>query len=214
MKRKNVLSLKLLSTAVVLSIAFISCTSNDTNEESTMTTDTTTTVDHTAVVPTDTMTTPPADTGTRAVIATTGTAKPNPAKKGMKGKISIAPPPPPPPARADIKMEADAAGVYTNVETMPSYAGGNDAMTTYFNRNLEYPAQASGEGVEGTVMLSFIVDEKGKIRSPQVVGNNLGYGLDEEAIRVINSMPKWTPATVKGQNVKSRVTLPVRFVLE
>ncbi|HMK03198.1 MAG TPA: energy transducer TonB [Ferruginibacter sp.] len=213
MKRKNVFSLKLLGTAVILSLAVISCNNNDTNEESTLTTDSTTTVDHTAVVSTDTMMTGPVDTAVRST-STTGAAKPNPAKKGMKGKITITPPPPPPPAKADTRMEPDASGVYTNVETMPAYSGGNDAMQTYFNRYLEYPSQATNEGVEGTVMLSFIVDEKGKIRSPQVAGNNLGYGLDEEAIRVVNSMPKWTPAKVKGQNVKTRVTLPVRFVLE
>jgi len=209
MKRKNVFSIKLLGAAVILWTAF-SCTNNDTNEASTLT-DTTATVDHTAVVPTDTMVSKPADnTSMNKTVAAT----PNPAKKGMKGKITISPAPPPPPSTVETRMEPDASGVYANVETSAAYAGGNEAMQKYFNSNLEYPAQATNEGVEGTVMLSFIVDEKGKIRSPQVVGGNLGYGLDEEAVRVINSMPRWSPAKVKGQPVKTRLTLPVRFVLE
>jgi len=211
MKRKTVFSFKLFGAAVILCTAF-SCTNNDTNEASTLT-DTAATVDHTAVIPTDTMISGPADT-TATSMNKTVAAKPNPAKKGMKGKVTLAPTPPPAPVTAETRMEADASGVYANVETSASYAGGNDAMQKYFNSNLEYPAQATNEGVEGTVMLSFIVDEKGKIRSPQVVGGNLGYGLDEEAVRVINSMPRWSPAKVKGQPVKTRLTLPVRFVLE
>ena len=111
-------------------------------------------------------------------------------------------------------MEMDNSGVYANVEYLPAFPGGNKGLQNYFDKNLEYPADASNEGVEGTVNVSFVVDENGKLSSPQVVGKDrLGYGLEEEAIRVITRMPAWNAGKLKGQNVKTRYTMPVRFVL-
>ncbi len=107
----------------------------------------------------------------------------------------------------------DKSGVYDNVEYFPAYPGGSKGLQKYFDKNLVYPDEATNEGVEGTVYVTFVVDEKGKLSSPQVMGNKLGYGLEEEAIRVINKMPSWTPGKLKGQNVKSRYTLPITFQL-
>jgi len=137
-----------------------------------------------------------------------GKAKPNPAKKGLKGKATVVAP-----VRSSEKMEADASGVYANAEYLPTYPGGATALQKYFNDHIEYPSDASNEGIEGTVNVSFVVDENGKLSSPQVVGEKMGYGLEEEALRIIKTMPSWNAGKLKGKNVKTRYTLPVRFSL-
>ena len=61
--------------------------------------------------------------------------------------------------------------------------------------------------------VNFAVDENGKIYTPKEVGQKIGYGVEEEALRVISKMPKWTPGRIKGKNVKTRFNLPVKFQL-
>lgn len=211
MKRKNVFSI--LGIAVMLSSVVVSCTNNDTTEDSTASTamDTVTTMTvaadtskmmDTAAMAATTNTTNPADK--------TGMAKPNPAKKGMKGKVTVVEAAVPKPTG---KMEADNAGVYSNVEIIPSFPGGYKGLQKYFDDNLEYPVEATNDGVEGTVNISFVVDENGKLTSPKIIGDKVGYGLEEEALRVVNKMPVWNPGKLKGKNVKTSFTLPVRFVL-
>lgn len=139
----------------------------------------------------------------------TGTARPDASKKGKKGKVAISENT----AKATGKMEADDKGVYGNVEIMPSFPGGFKGLQQFFDDNLQYPETASSEGVEGTVNVSFVVDEKGKLTSPGIVGEKQGYGLDEEALRVVKKMPAWNPGRLKGNNVKTKFTLPVKFVL-
>ncbi|MGG9962920.1 energy transducer TonB [Ferruginibacter sp. SUN106] len=210
MTNKSFFSLRLWSTAIILGTTILSCNSDDYNKSASTTPEDTTS---------STVATPSAaapDTSKMIGMDSTannktGMAKPNPAKKGLKGKVTILPPPA---AVAGAKMEVDNAGVYTNTEVFPSYPGGNKELQKFFNKNLEYPEDASANGVEGTVELSFVVDETGKLTSPQVVGQPLGYGLETEALRVINKMPVWNPGQLKGKNVKTRFTLPVKFVLE
>jgi len=206
MTRKNFFALQLWSTAIILSTAAFSCSNNDTSERADA--DTATAMVTPAVTAPDT-------TMMNTVDSTAnnkpGIAKPNPAKKGLKGKVTILPAPP---TSAEAKMEADNSGVYSNVEVIPSFPGGNKGLQKYFDNNLEYPAEAGNEGVEGTVELSFVVDENGKLTNPQVMGQRLGYGLETEALRVVNKMPVWNPGQLKGKNVKTRFILPIRFVLE
>ena len=210
MKRKNLFSIKLLGTALMISMALFSCNSNDTTDTTASTSDTTTTTNTTP----DTATMnkePMMDTSTTAVTTTTtGMAKPNPAKKGLKGKATITETPA---SKSNAKMEADNTGVYSNVEVIPSFPGGYKGLQKFFDENLEYPAAASNDGVEGTVNVAFVVDETGKLTSPKVEGDKNGYGLEEEALRVVNKMPTWNPGKLKGKNVKTKFTLPVRFVL-
>ncbi len=94
---------------------------------------------------------------------------------------------------------------------MPEYPGGESALSQYVENHLDYPQQALDDNKEGTVKVSFVVDENGKVSDPVVIGNKVGDGLDEEAIRVINNMPKWKPGMVKGKNVKTRLDLPITF---
>jgi periplasmic protein TonB len=216
---QNIMKQKSLFTVLIVGLALASCNNNDTNDEAT---DTIVTDTSSSVMNVDPMTTVP-DTSARVIVADTSTtsagsvaantnigiAKPNPAKKGLKGKVSVTEPP----AKKGGTMEADNTGVYSNVEVIPSFPGGYKGLQDYFDKNLAYPEDASSEGVEGTVNVSFVVDETGKLSSPQVVGEKLGYGLEAEALRVVNKMPTWTPGKLKGKNVKTRFNLPVRFQL-
>ncbi|MFT3981607.1 MAG: TonB family protein [Ferruginibacter sp.] len=191
---------------VIAGALFISsCNMNKDKKE----TDTTTTITDTSssLMPGDN----PVSTGvttSSAAADTAATAKPNPDKKGKKGSAEVTITPKKTGSNAD---ETDAEGYYTNVS--PSYPGGDRAIGKFFSDNIQYPADAEDNGVEGTVTLGFTVDENGKVSAPSTIGPRLGYGLEEEAVRVFNKMPKWTPGNLKGKNVKTRFTLPVSFRL-
>lgn len=96
---------------------------------------------------------------------------------------------------------------------MPEYPGGNEAMMRYVATNVQYPTIAKENDVQGTVFVSFIVDKTGKVVDAKVV-RGIGYGCDKESLRVVNSMPKWTPGTQRGKTVRTRFTLPIKFMLE
>ena len=190
----------------VMSLA-VGCNSGDDKTDTTVTTDT---MNTTAVTDNMTTTTPPMDSNVAVVNTdTSATAKPNPAKKGLKGKVTTTIPA----KKAGANMEeTDKEGYYTNVS--PAYPGGDRALGNFFQNNIEYPQDAADNGVEGTVYISFLVDENGKVSSATTNPPRLGYGLEEEAIRVFNKMPKWTAGSLKGKNVKTKFTLPVTFELQ
>jgi periplasmic protein TonB len=96
---------------------------------------------------------------------------------------------------------------------MPSFPGGETEMLKYLGKNIRYPAAAQRAGVEGLVVLSFVVSKTGEISEIQVI-KNLGAGTDEEAVRVVKTMPKWTPGKQNGRTVPVRYTLPVRFTIK
>ena len=158
---------------------------------------------------TDTVTTTTTTTSTSTEstkkIATYG--KPNPAKKGGKGKLVFLPWK----VNVNEKIEMDKEGVYTRADIMPSFPGGEKALSKYLEDNLKYPDAAIEEGVEGTVELVFAVDEMGKVYAPMLKSQKMGYGLEDEAMRVIRKMPNWNPGSIKGRNVKTRFNLPVTF---
>lgn len=189
----------LLGAIIISSLAFNSCSDNENSETSTATT-----TEHV----TDSINTP-------AIVqpdaVKKGTATPDSTKKGKKGKVSAKPVMPE--KTPDASKDPDENGVYGVVDIMPSFLGGTKGLQNYFDNNLEYPSEANDGGVDGTVRISFVVDENGKLISPRIAGENLGYGLDEEALRVVNKMPAWTPAKVKCKNVKTKVILPVKFEL-
>ena len=136
-------------------------------------------------------------------------AKPDPAKKGKKGKVSVAINE----MKSNGKMEMDKEGFYANTEILPAFPGGQKALESFFEKNVEYPAEATDNGVEGTVDLNFAVDEKGKVYAPKIASDAIGYGIEKEALRVFAKMPVWTPGKIKGKNVKTKYTLPVKFQL-
>lgn len=131
------------------------------------------------------------------------------AKKKKKGQISVTGLMP-----DSAKMVKDIHGVYNRVEKAPEFPGGQNALVNYINRNLTYPPSAVDNGTSGTVHVTFIVDEHGKVLNPQVSdAKPLGDGLADETLIVFNKMPLWTPGMVHGKKVKTRLELPVTFEL-
>ena len=140
----------------------------------------------------------------------TGDAKSDIVKKTRKGKVSIG-------QNNETQtgdLTADKEGFYKNTEVLPSFNGGEKGLENFFEKNIQYPEQATENNVEGTVLLNFAVDEKGKVYAPKVISKNIGYGLEKEALRVFNKMPVWLPGKIKGKNVKTRYTLPIKFQLD
>ncbi|HEY4206049.1 MAG TPA: energy transducer TonB [Puia sp.] len=119
------------------------------------------------------------------------------------------------PAESRDRMVKDKEGVYNKAQVMPQFPGGQDALSTYVNNHVEYPQQAIDNNTTGTIMVSFVVDEKGKVKDAHVIGSQTSKdGLDQEALRVVNNMPDWKPGKVKGKTVKTRLELPINFQLE
>ena len=113
-----------------------------------------------------------------------------------------------------LKVQKDRDGVYSKAEKMPEYPGGQKALTNFVETNISYPQDAVDQNTEGTVYVSFVVDEKGKVVHPIVSGKSAGNSLDEEAVKVVKQMPAWKPGLVKGKPVKTRLSLPVTFKLD
>ncbi|MFT3936082.1 MAG: energy transducer TonB [Chitinophagaceae bacterium] len=112
-----------------------------------------------------------------------------------------------------VKIEKDKDGVYNRADKMPEYPGGEAALSKYVENNITYPQNAIDQNTEGTVNVSFVINEKGKVINPVATGKAAGNGLDEEAIKVVKQMPDWKPGIVKGKAVKTRLSLPVTFKL-
>lgn len=96
------------------------------------------------------------------------------------------------------------------VEKMPEFAGGQAALLTYLRNHLRYPSAALAAGVSGRVFMSFVVQADGTISDVTIL-KGLGYGLDEEAQRVVRQMPAWTPGYQSKHAVAVRFTLPITF---
>lgn len=99
------------------------------------------------------------------------------------------------------------------VEQKPSFPGGESAMYAWLSQNIVYPPAASEEGVQGRVVVEFVVGKDGSITNARVVRTR-HPALDKEALRVVKSMPKWIPGRNNGQPVKVTYTLPVTFKLQ
>jgi protein TonB len=95
---------------------------------------------------------------------------------------------------------------------MPSFIGGDRELINFLVDNLQYPEIAKRAGVEGKIILTFIVDKSGKIKEVEVL-KGIGAGCDEEAMRVINSMPNWNPGKQNGKPVITKINIPVVFKL-
>lgn len=98
------------------------------------------------------------------------------------------------------------------VEQLPEFPGGPAAMTKFINDNMRYPEEAKLHKVAGTVVIQFVVTKEGKITNVTLT-RGIGYGCDEEALRVIQSMPDWKPGKYKNKEVPVNFTLPVKFKL-
>lgn len=99
-----------------------------------------------------------------------------------------------------------------NVQQKPEFPGGEKAMYEFMNKNIHYPPAAQEEGIQGTVVVMFTIAKDGSVTGAKAV-RSPHESLSAEAVRMVTSMPKWTPGRNNGQAVKVNYTLPVRFKL-
>lgn len=102
--------------------------------------------------------------------------------------------------------------IYTVVEIQPEFPGGNNEMYKFMGQNIKYPLDATNANIEGRVFLSFVVTETGEIGDIKVL-KGIGFGCDEEAVRVLKLFPKWEPGIQDGQPINVRYNLPINFQL-
>jgi|JI71714BRNA_FD_contig_123_38840_length_3391_multi_4_in_0_out_0_5 periplasmic protein TonB len=100
-----------------------------------------------------------------------------------------------------------------DIQKMPSFPGGEAELQKFLRDNINYPAIARENNIQGTAALSFVVGKDGTISNVTIL-KDPGGGCGKEAVRVVNSMPKWAPGEANGNPVKVKFTLPVRFRLE
>ncbi|TXC85053.1 energy transducer TonB [Luteibaculum oceani] len=108
--------------------------------------------------------------------------------------------------------EVEEEEIFTIVEQMPQFPGGDAELFKYLGKNIKYPTMAQDAGIQGVVFVTFVVEKDGSVSDARVL-RGIGGGCDEEALRVVRSMPKWTPGEQRGKKVKVQYNLPVRFTL-
>lgn len=117
-----------------------------------------------------------------------------------------------PPAVVEEEEES-ANTIFTVVEKMPSFPGGDAALLKFINATVKYPVVAQENGIQGRVYCEFVVDKDGKVKDA-IVKRGVDMSLDKEALRVINAMPAWIPGEQRGKPVKVRYTVPITFRLQ
>lgn len=116
----------------------------------------------------------------------------------------------PPTIEEELPPEVD---IYVTAEVMPMYPGGVKELNKFLSNTIKYPASPQERGISGKVIVQFVVDKDGSITDPVVVRGVDPY-LDNEALRVIRLMPKWTPGKQGVKTVRVKYTLPVTFRLQ
>ncbi len=103
--------------------------------------------------------------------------------------------------------------IFTVVESMPGYPGGDAARMKFLQDNIKYPQMARESGIQGTVYVTFVVETDGSVTDVRVL-RGIGGGCDEEAIRVINKMPNWNAGKQRGKPVRVQFNMPIKFTLQ
>ena len=124
----------------------------------------------------------------------------------LKAVEEIATPEPP-------KQEAEQNKVFDVVEQQPQYPGGMGALNHWLGSNIKYPVMAAENGIEGRVVVQFVVERDGSVSGVHVV-RGVDPSLDKEATRVVSAMPKWIPGKQNGSAVRVKYTVPVTFRLQ
>ncbi len=118
------------------------------------------------------------------------------------------------PVEQVVEDEEVEEEVFVVVEKMPEFPGGQAALFKYLSENVKYPVIAQENGIQGRVICQFVVNKDGSIVDVEVVRTGGDPSLDKEAVRVIKSMPKWSPGQQRGKAVRVKYTVPVNFKLQ
>ena len=106
----------------------------------------------------------------------------------------------------------DTSEVYVVVSEIPEYPGGHSAMIKFLGENISYPDSCLDKDIQGTVYVSFVVNTDGSISDVKVVRPVAACpAMGDEAMRVVNAMPRWKPGRQAGRNVRTQYTLPLKF---
>ena len=104
----------------------------------------------------------------------------------------------------------EESAIFTKVDKMPEYPGGQVALVKYLSKNIKYPSKFKKNKINGRVFVSFVIDKDGKVVTPKIV-KSLNEECDAEALRVISKMPDWIPGEKNGIKVAVQFGLPVNF---
>jgi protein TonB len=117
-----------------------------------------------------------------------------------------------PPLNPPAESSPNQIYMSMDVDKLPVFPGGQDAQNQFMVKNIKYPAEARNRGIQGVVIVSFIVEKDGKITNITIL-RNPGGGTADEAQRLVSAMPNWEPGIKNGQPVRVRMQLPVAFRL-
>lgn len=111
----------------------------------------------------------------------------------------------------DLSLSSDT--ISNSISAIPQFPGGSDSLKSYMRRNINYPETDMERKIQGRVVVSFVVEKDGSLSNITVI-SPLSPSLDREAVRVVRSMPRWTPAMQNGNTVRTRMSLPVSYRIE
>jgi protein TonB len=141
-----------------------------------------------------------------AMLATTTQAQ----TAALTSEIDLSGPETAMPQAGETSAAPAAPTVLLTADEMPTFPGGDAAMLKFLSSRLNYPEAALNHSISGKVHVAFTVDAEGHLHDPRVL-KGLGYGLDEEAIRLVRLMPWWTPGKQQGRPAWVQVTMPIVF---
>jgi TonB family protein len=113
---------------------------------------------------------------------------------------------------SNLVLAQNTDDVFVIVEKMPEYPGGTQEMYKFISENIRYPQMEKEDGIQGQVVVSFIVEKNGELSSAKIL-RGVSPALDNEAIKVVNLMPAWNPGLQRGEPVRVMFNLPIRFSL-
>ena len=118
-----------------------------------------------------------------------------------------------PPPAVEEEEEEEAQQIFTVVEEMPKFPGGDAELLKFIAKSIKYPVIAQENGIQGRVICAFVVNRDGTVVDAQVL-RGVDPSLDKEALRVIGTMPKWSPGKQRGKPVRVKYTVPITFRLQ
>ncbi|MFW5773110.1 MAG: energy transducer TonB [Tangfeifania sp.] len=115
--------------------------------------------------------------------------------------------------QAEEEEEEEESKVFFIVEDMPEFPGGDAALRQYIANAIDYPVIAQENGIQGKVYVTFVVNTDGSVTDARIA-RGVDPSLDKEALRVVNTLPKWKPGEQRGEPVRVSYTVPINFVLQ
>jgi protein TonB len=117
-----------------------------------------------------------------------------------------------PAIKQEEEEEVEEQQIFMVVENAPAFPGGDAARMKFLQDNIKYPQMARESGIQGTVYVTFVVERSGAVTDVKIL-RGIGGGCDEEAVRVVQNMPRWEPGKQRGKPVRVQFNMPIKFTL-